>query len=205
MHLCTKMHNELPYPSSIICCHSVQFSPVTFHSLRSHELQHARPSCPSPTLRVHPNPCPSSWWCHPTISSSVVPSSSCPQSFLASGSFLMSWLFESGGQSSAASASVLPVNIQGSFPLELTGLILQSKGLLRDFSSTTVQKHPFFGTQPPYGPTLTFVHDYWKNHILTVRTFVSKVMSLLFNMLLRFVIAFLPRSKHSIITFETFW
>ena len=92
MHLCTKMHNELPYPSSIICCHSVQFSPVVFDSLRPHELQHARPSCPSPTLRVHPNPCPSSWWCHPTISSSVVPSSSCPQSFPASGSFQLSQL-----------------------------------------------------------------------------------------------------------------
>ena len=103
----------------------------------------------------------------------------------------MSWLFASGGQSSAASASVLPMNIQGSFCL-----ILQSKELLRDFSSTTVQKHPFFGTQPPYGSTLTSVHDYWKNHTLIVRTFVSKVMSLLFNMLLRFVIAFLPRSKH---------
>ena len=136
------------------------------------------------------------------MSSSATPFSFCLQSFPPSESFLMSWLFESGGQSSAASASVLPVNIQGSFPLELTGLILQSKGLLRDFSSTTVQKHPFFGTQPPYGPTLTFVHDYWKNHILTVRTFVSKVMSLLFNMLLRFVIAFLPRSKRLLMRSE---
>ena len=95
------------------------------------------------------NSCPLSQWCHPTISSSVATFSSCPQSFPASGSFPMSWLFTSGGQSIRASASVLPVNIQGWFPLRLTGLIsLLSKGLSRVFFSTTVQKHHFFGTQP---------------------------------------------------------
>ena len=128
---------------------SVQFSHSVVSSyLWPHELEHARPLCPSPTPGVHPNPCLSSWWCHTTISSSVAPSSSCPQSFPASGSFLMSRLFVSGGQSIGASAlaSVLPVNIQGLFPLGLTGLIsLQSKGLSRVFSNTTVQKHQFFG------------------------------------------------------------
>ena len=109
------------------------------------------PGLPSPTTGVYPNPCPLSRWCHPTISSSVVPLSSCPQSFPASGSFLVSWLFTSGGPSSgaSASASVLPMNIQDWFPLGLTCLIsLQSKGLSNVFSSTTVQKHQFFSTQP---------------------------------------------------------
>ena len=135
---------------------SVQFSSVQFslsvvsNSLWPHELQHARPPCPSPTPRVHPNPCPSSWWCHPIISSSVVPFSSCPQSFLASGSFQMSQLFASGGQSIgvSASTSVLPMNTQDWSPSEWTGWIsLQSKGLSRVFSNTTVQKHQFFGAQ----------------------------------------------------------
>ena len=109
------------------------------------------------------NSCPLSWWCHLTILSSVTPFSSCPQSFPASGSFPMSWLFASGDQSigASASASVLPMNIQDWFPLGLTSLIsLQSKGLSRVFSSTTVQKH----LNLLYGPTLTSVHDYWKNH-----------------------------------------
>ena len=95
--------------------------------------------------------CPSSWWCHPTISSSVVPFSSCPQSFPASGSFPISWLFISGGHSIGASASmsVLPMNVQGWFPLGLTGLTsLQTKWISRVFSSTTIQKHQFFGAQP---------------------------------------------------------
>ena len=111
---------------------------------------HARPPCPSPTPRVHPNPCPLSRSCHPTISSSVVPFSSCPQSFPASRSFLMSQLFTSGGQSIgvAASTSVLPMNTQDWSPLGWTGWIsLQSKGLSIVFSNTTVQKHQFFGTQ----------------------------------------------------------
>ena len=120
-------------------------------TLRPHESQHARPPCPSPTPGVHPNPCPSSRWCHPAISSSIVPFSSCPQSFPASGSFLMSQLFTSGVQSNgaSASASVLPMNIQDWYPLRWTGWIsLQSKGLSRVFSNTTVQKHQFFGAQP---------------------------------------------------------
>ena len=119
-------------------------------SLRPHELQHAKPPCPSPTPGVHSNSCPSSQWCHPTISSSVVPFSSCPQSLPASESFSMSQLFEWGGQSTgvSASASVLPMNTQDWSPLEWTGWIsLQSKGLSRVFSNTTVQKHQFFGAQ----------------------------------------------------------
>ena len=127
---------------------SVQFSrSVVSDSLWPHELQHARPPCPSPTPRVYPNPCPSSWWCHPAISSSVVTFSSCPQSLPTSESFLMSQLFTWGGQSIGvlALASVLPMNIQGWFPLGLTGLIsLQSKGLSSVFSNSTVQKYQSF-------------------------------------------------------------
>ena len=129
------------------------FSSVTqsFPTLRPHELQHARPPCPSPTPRVYSNSCLSSSWCHPTIPSSVVPFSSCPQSLPASGSFPVSQLFLSGGQSIgvSASASVLPMNTQD-WSLGWTGWIfLQSKGLSRVFSNTTVQKHQFFGTQLP--------------------------------------------------------
>ena len=130
---------------------SVQFSrSVMSNSLWPHELQHARPPSPSPTPRVHPNPCPLSQWCHPTISSSVVPFSSCPQYSPASGSFQMSQLFTWGGQSIgvSASTSVLPVNTQDWSPLRWTGWIsLKSKGLSRVFSNTTVQKHQFFGAQ----------------------------------------------------------
>jgi len=121
---------------------------VTFNSLWPHGLQHPRPPSPSPTSGVHPNLCPLSWWCHPTISSSVVPFSSRPQSFPASGSFPMSQRFTSGGQSIgvSASTSVLPMNIQDLSPLGWTGWIsLQSKGLSRVSSNTTVQKHQFFG------------------------------------------------------------
>ena len=131
--------------------YSVQFShSVTSNSLWPHEPQHARPPCPSPTAGVHPNPCPLSQWCHPTISSSVISFSSCPQSFPASESFQMSQLFVSGGQSIgvSASTSVLPKNAQNRSPLAWTGWIsLQSKGLSRVFSNTTVQKHQFFSTQ----------------------------------------------------------
>ena len=125
---------------------SVQFShSVISDSLWPHELQHARPPCPSQTPGVYPNSCPLCWWCHPTISSSVVPFSSCPQSFLASGSFQMSQLFTSGGQTST---SVLLMNTQDWSPSEWTGWIsLQSKGLSRVFSNTTVLKHQFFGAQ----------------------------------------------------------
>ena len=126
---------------------SVQFSSsVESNSLRPHEPRHARPPCPSPTAGVHPNSCPSNWWCHPTISSSVVPFSSCPQSFPASGSFQMSQLFASSGQSIAVSAStpIPPMNTQERSPLGWTGWIsLQCKGLSRVFSSTTIQKHQF--------------------------------------------------------------
>ena len=123
---------------------------VVSDSLRSHGLQHARPPYPSPTPRVYLNSCPLSRWCHPTISSSVVPFSSCLQSFPASGSFPISQLLASGGQSTgvSASTSVLPMSIQDWSPLGWTGWIsLQSKGLSRIFSNTTVQKHPFFGVQ----------------------------------------------------------
>ena len=131
--------------------YSVQFShSVMSDTLWPQEPQHARPPCPSPTPRVHPNPCPLCHWCHPTISSSVVPFSSCPQSFPASGSFQMSQLSASGGQSIevSASKSVPPMNTQDWFPLGWTDWIsLQSKGLSRVFSNTTVQKHQFFSTQ----------------------------------------------------------
>ena len=127
----------------------IQFSySVMSDSVQPYELQHARPPCPSPTLGVHPNSCVLSWWCHPAISSSVIPFSSCPQSLPASGSFPMSQFFAWGGQSIGVSASVLPMNTQERSPLEWTRWIyLQSKGLSRIFSSTTVQKHQFFGAQ----------------------------------------------------------
>ena len=115
-----------------------------------------------------PKPMSIDGWCHPTISSSVVPFSSCPQSFPASGSFQMSQLFASGGQSIglSASTSVLPKNIEDSSPLGWTDwILLLSKRLSRVFSNTTVQKHQFFSTQL-YGPTLTFIHDYWEKHSL---------------------------------------
>ena len=134
---------------------SVQFSSVQFShsvmsdSLQPHEPQHTRPPCPSPTPGVHSNSCPLSQWCHPTISSSVIPFSSCPQSLPASGSFQMSQLFALGVQSIrlSASTSVLPKNTQDWSPLGWTGWIsLQSKRLSRVFSNTTVQKHQFFST-----------------------------------------------------------
>ena len=130
---------------------SVQFSRSAMSdSVRPHGLEHARPPCPSPTPSVYLNPCPLSQWCHPTISSSVVPFSSCLQSFPASGYFPMSQFFTSGGQciGVSASASVLPMNIQDWFPLGYTAYIsLLSKGFSRVFSNTTAQKHQFFSTQ----------------------------------------------------------
>ena len=135
---------------------SEQHYPVQFSSsavsdcLWPHEPQHIRPPCPSPTSGIHRNPCPLSLWCHPTISSSVAPFSSYPQSFPASGSSQMSQLFASDGQSIgvSASTSVLPMNTQDWSPLEWTGWIsLQSKGLLRVFSYTIIQSHQFFGAQ----------------------------------------------------------
>ena len=125
---------------------------VVSNSLWLHGLQHARHPYPSPSSEVCPSSCPLSRWCHPTISSSVVPFSFCLQFLPASGSFPVSWLLTSGVQSigASASASVLPTNIQGWFPLRFTGLILLSKGLSRVFSSTTVQKHQFFGALPSW-------------------------------------------------------
>ena len=148
--------------------YSVQFSHlVGSDSLWPHGLQHARPPCPSPSPWVCSNSGPLSWWCHPTISSSVIPFSSCPKSFPASGSFPVSQLFTSGGQNigASASASILSMNIQDWFPLGWTGWIsLQSKGLSRVFSNTTVRKHHSLALSFLYGPTLISMRDYWKNH-----------------------------------------
>ena len=130
---------------------------VVSNSLWPHGLQHTRLPSPLLSFWVCSNSFPVSQWCHPTISSSVARFSSCPQSFPASRSFPMSWLFASGDQSIGASVSVLPMNIQGWYPLRLTGLIsLQAKGLSRVFSNTTVQKHQFFSAQP----TLTWSNSY---------------------------------------------
>ena len=167
-------------------------------SLWPHGLQHARLPCPSPTPGACSNSCPLGRWVHPTISSSVIPFSFCLQSFPESRSFPMSQFFTSDGQSigASASASVLPMNIQGWFPLGLTGWIsLHSKGLSRVFSNTTVQSMNSSALSLLYGPTLTSIHAYRKNHSLTIWTFVGKVMSLLFNVQSRLVIAFLPRNR----------
>ena len=184
-------------------CTRVQSSrSVVSDSLLPCGLQHSRPPCPPPTPGACLNSCPSSRWCHPTISSSAVLFSSCLQSFPASGSFPVSQFFTSGGQSIgvSASASVLSMNIQNWSPLGWTGWIsLQSKGLSRVFSNTTVQKHQFFHAQL-YSPTLTSIHDYWKTVAFTRLTFVTQVMSLLFRMLSRLAIAFLLRSKHLLIS-----
>ena len=149
---CLHMHFLVENLAASIATPSGQFShSVVSDSLRLHELQHARPPCPSPTFRVYPNSCPLSRLCYPTISSSIVPfSSCCLQSFPASGSFQMSQLFASGGQSIglSASTSVLPMNTQDWSSLGWTSWIsLQSKGLSRVFSNMTVQTHQFFSTQ----------------------------------------------------------
>ena len=162
----------------LLCCHccSVAKSCVT--------------SCKTPWTALSPgvcsNSCSLSWWCYLTISSSATPFSFCLQSFLVSGSFPISWIFASGGRSirASASASVLPMNIQSWFPLGLTDFIsLQSYGLSRVFSSTTIQKHQFFALSLLYGPTLKSICDYWKNIVLTIWTLAGKVMSLVFNTL----------------------
>ena len=146
-HIFKRIKNKIYYSQFS----SVQFSgSVEFDSLRPHEFQHARPPCPSLTPRVHSDSCASSRWCHPTVSSSVVPFSSCPQSLPTSEPFPMSQLFAWGGQSIGVSAlaSFLPKKSQGWSPLGWTNWIsLQSKGLTRVISSTTVQKHQFFSTQ----------------------------------------------------------
>ena len=167
--LCTSMSSNVYYQIN-----SVQLScSVVSDSLLPHGLQHTRPPCASPTPVVYPNPCPLSWWCHPTISSSVVPFSSCLQSFPASWSFQMSQLFASGGQSIdvSASASVLPMNTQDWFHLGWSGWIsLQSKGLSRDSqeSSPTPQFKSINSLVLSflYTPPLTSIHDHWKNHSL---------------------------------------
>ena len=171
-------------------------------SLWCNESQQAKPPCPSPTPRVHPDSRSSSQWCHPAISS-CRPLLLLPQSLPASGSFTMSQLFAWGGQSIGvlASASVLPKKTQDRSPLEWTGWIsLQSKGLSRVFSNTTVQKHQFFGAQ--LSSQSNFHIHAWplEKPDLTRWSFVGKVMSLLLNMLSRLVITFLPRSKHLLIS-----
>ena len=166
------------------------------NSLRPNGMQHARFPCPSLFPRDFSNLHPLSWWCHLTILASVNHFSSCPQSFPASGSFPMSQLFTSGRQNieDLAIASVIPVNIQGWFPLELTGLIsLQSEGLWRVFSNITIWKHQFFCDQPSLWSNSHMTIG--KTTVLTIWTFVIKVMSLFSNILSRFLIAFLPRNK----------
>ena len=153
------------FPRKISLFSSVQFShSAVSKSLQPHGLQNARLPCPSPTPRDFSNSCPLSQWCYPIISSSVIPISSCLQPFPASGSFPMSQFFLSGGQTIGASAlaPLLPMNIQGLFPLGL--IFLQSKGLSRVFSNTTVQNHSSSVLSFLYGPTLTSTHNYWKNH-----------------------------------------
>ena len=159
-------------------------------------LQPARLPCPLPSPGACSNSCPLSWWCHPTISPSVGPFSSCLQSFPASGAFLMSWLLASGGQSTGLSASVLPMNIQDWFPSALTGLSsLQSQGL-----SSLVQHHCLKASVPRCSAVfmVQLSHPYMttgRTITLTIWTFIGKVMSLLFKTLSSLVIAFLPRSK----------
>ena len=148
----TQKENRNRFLNMLFLRFSVQFSSVaqSYLTLQPHGLQHARPPCPSPTPRIYPNSCPLSRWCHPTISSSVIPFSSSLQSFPASGSFPRTQFFASGGQNIrvSASISVLPMNIQDWSALGWTGWIsLQSKGLSKVFSNTTVQKHQFFSAQ----------------------------------------------------------
>ena len=171
---------------------SIQFGhSVVSNSLRSHELQHARPPCSSPTPRVYPNSCPLSRWCHPAISSSVVPFSSCPQSLPASGYFPLSEFFAWGGQSIGVSASpsVLQWISRADFLKDgLVGSLCSPRDSQESSPTPQLKSISSSVLSFLYGPTLTFIHDYWKNHSLTRQTFVSKVMSLLFNMLSRLVI-----------------
>ena len=162
-----KIENLRGITSAVLCFSSVQSWPKLCNpvdcSTPGFPVHHQLPP------KVYSNSCPLSWWCHPTISSSVVPFSFCLQSFPPSGSFQMSQLFASGGQSIgvSASASVLPMSVQDRFPLGWTGWIsLKSKGLSRVFSNTTVQKHYSSALSFHYSPTLTSIHDYWKNHSL---------------------------------------
>ena len=168
-------------------------------SLRPHALKHARLPCPSLSPRVCSGSHPLIRWCHPTIPSSVIPFSSCPQSFPASGSFPMSWIFSSGGQSIGASTSVLPMNIQDWFPSGLTSLIsLLSKGLLRVFSRTTVQKHQFFISQPSLWSN-SYIHIWLleKPQIWPYGPLSANWCLCFLICYLGFVTVFLPRSKAS--------
>ena len=183
---------------------SVQFShSVLSDSLRPHEPKHARPPCSSPTPRVHSNSCPSSQRCHPAISSSVIPFSSCPQSLPASGSFQMSQLFTSGGQYWSVSFSISPSNeLPGliSFRMDWLGL-LAVQGTLKSLLQHHSSKASILGHSAFFIVQLS--HSYMttgKIIALTRWTFVGEVMSLLFNMLSRLVITFLPRSKHLLIS-----
>ena len=156
--------NTVAYFPLAVCRRSVM---SCVDSLQPHGRQHAGLPCPPRSPALYSTSCSLSRWCFITASSSATLFSFYLPSFPALGSFAVSWLFASGGQSIAASAlaSVLPKNIQGWFPLGLTDLVfLQSRGPSRVFSSTTIQKHQFFGAQPSYGPTLTSIHDYWKNN-----------------------------------------
>ena len=188
------------YVCVLLCAYSVQFISVAQSclTLQPHGLQHARPPCPSPTPGVYSNSCPLSRWCHPTISSSVIPFSSCPQSFLASGSFPMSQLFAWGGQSIgvSASTSVLPMN-PGLISFRMDWLDLLAVGgtlksvLQHHSSKAPVLRHSaFFIVQLSHSYVTT-----GKTIALTRQIFVGKVMSLLFNMLSRVVITFLSRSN----------
>ena len=163
-----------------------------------HEPQHTRTPCPLPTPRVYTNPCSLRQCCHPAISSSVIHFSSCPQSFPASGSFPVSWIFSSGGQSigTSALASVLPMNIQGWVPLRLTGLIsLQSNGPSRVFSNPTVQSINFSALSFLHSLTLTSLYDRWKNYSFDYMDLCwQSDIFMFFSMLSRFVITFLTKS-----------
>ena len=177
--------------------------PVMSDSLWPHELQHARTHCSSPSPGICPSSCSLPWWCHPAFSSSEALFSFCPQSSPESGTFPMSCLFASDDQNTGASgsASVLLVNIQGWSPLRLTDLVsLLSKGLSGVVSSTQSESINSLAFCLLYSPALTTVHGHWEDHNLTTQTFVSRVMSLLFNTLSRFVLAFLPRRNHLLIS-----
>ena len=171
-------------------------------SLQPHRLQHTRLPCPSPIPRAYSNSCPLHQWCHPTISSFVIPFSSRLQTFPASGSFQMSQFLASGGESIGVSVSaLLMLNIEDWFPLGWTGSIsLQSKGLSRVLFNTKVQKHQFFSSQLSLWPNSHPYMTTGKSLALTRWAFIGKVISLLFNILYRLVIAFLPRSKHLLIS-----